>query len=536
VGVIATHAPSSAFVNDLRFGYTRARADTRAYALLSPFAETANRVSELVQISDTVTSSHGHHTVQLGIDWMAARLRNGPSSVAAAGQLRTNTTALFAQNDWRPVSTFSLSVGVRYEYSTPPHDPQHGELPGSPGALLYDPATKTAVRAGTNGMPRGGFVADTNNIAPRAGFAWTVGEDRMNVVRGAYGSYYGQPPLATSALLVPTLSIAVFPPSAVGYQRDLQTPRLDTWTLNFQHQLGQSRAFEFAYVGSRGHNLLAARDVNQPAPSGTVPNPRPNPLFSDVTLFESRGTSKYDAFHVRYQQRPPTGTSIYAQYTLGKSTDDASGVLATAGDPNFPQNSFDLQAERARSSFDVRHRFAGAITRPLPFGKGQFLGKLGFISRALADSDVEAVATFESGRPFTVLMLPGHDNSNTGSSRFAGTNDRPDVNGDPALPRGSESAWFNTSVFSMPPFGTFGNSGRNALTGPGYKSVHAAFVRHIRVGAAGHATIDVRLEAFNLFGTVNYDLPDLYFGSPTFGQLLSAGSPRRVQFGVRAAF
>jgi hypothetical protein len=528
VALLMTHVPSSAFVNDVRVAYNRASFRTNAllgYAPPALFDLSTDRRTETLQIADTVTTSHGHHTVKAGGEWVAGRLRISPAPAREVDQLRTSSAALFLQNDWRPVSTLSVTAGVRYEYATPPTDPENR-------APLYDVATGTLVRVGSGGTPRGGFVGDRNNIGPRLGFAWTVGPDRMNVIRGGYGVSYNQTPLATSALLFPT---GIFSPSAIGYQRDLQTPRLDAWTLNFQHQLGQSRSFEFAYDGSRGRHLLAARDINQPAATPALRNPRPNPLFSDITLLESRAASTYNAFHVRYQQRPATGTSIFAQYTLGRATDDASGVFPTAGDPNFPQNSLDLRSERARSSFDIRHRFAGAITRPLPFNKGQFLGNLGFLSRALADSDLEAVATFESGRPFTVL-LADVDNSNTGSSRFVGANDRPNVNGNPALPRGSESAWFNTNAFSMPPFGTFGSSGRNALTGPGYKRVDAAFVRHIRFGAADRASVDLRVEAFNLLSTVNYDLPDLYYGSPTFGRLLSAGSPRRVQFGVRASF
>jgi hypothetical protein len=91
-------------------------------------------------------------------------------------------------------------------------------------------------------------------------------------------------------------------------------------------------------------------------------------------------------------------------------------------------------------------------------------------------------------------------------------------------------------VFSLPPFGSFGNSGRNTQTGPGYKTIDAAIVKHIRRGTRDRATIDLRLEVFNLLNTVNKDLPDAFFGSPTFGRILSAGSPRRVQFGVKAVF
>jgi hypothetical protein len=586
--VTLTQAPPSGFINDLRLGYTRVSQETAAenaaavalftiagYSPIGHEDEPRESTVDALQVSDTATFSHGHHTVRVGGEWYGAEKR---TSVAGASRgfpslagrnitgngladlllgfpaastnapvgfpptLQTNTAAFFVQNDWRPVSTLAVSAGLRYEYATPPVDPQNR-------AELYDPATHTLVRVGTGGMPRGGYVADRNNIAPRIGFAWTVGADRMNVIRGGYGIYYNQPTLAASGLLFPipsgnhladelaALGLVFIPPSAVAYQRDLQTPRMESWNVNFQHQLGQSRAFEFAYVASRGHDLLAARDINQPPASPNRPNLRPNTFFADIAMLESRATSEYNGFHIRFQQRAATGTSMLATYTVGKSLDDASGFLPSAGDPNFPQNSLDVPAERARSSFDVRHRFSGAITRPLPFNKGQFLGRLGIISRALADSDLEAVATFQSGRPFTVAILPGVDNSNTGSSRFGfGTNDRPKVSGSAALPRGTESAWFRTDVFSMPAFGSFGNSGRNTQTGPGYKNINAAIVKHIRLGTRDRATIDLRLEVFNLLGTVNYDLPDAFLGSPTFGRILSAGSPRRVQFGVKAIF
>ena len=87
----------------------------------------------------------------------------------------------------------------------------------------------------------------------------------------------------------------------------------------------------------------------------------------------------------------------------------------------------------------------------------------------------------------------------------------------------------------MPAFGTFGNSGRNAYRGPGL------FEPQPRAGEADPLRTDdapsqLRLEAFNLFNRVNFDLPDAFFGSPTFGRILSAQSPRRFQLGVRAVF
>jgi hypothetical protein len=140
----------------------------------------------------------------------------------------------------------------------------------------------------------------------------------------------------------------------------------------------------------------------------------------------------------------------------------------------------------------------------------------------------------QTGRPFTVALLPDVDNSNTGRSNLGfGFNDRPNVTGKTS-PRGGSDESFNTSAFSMPAFGTFGNSGRNTLSGPGYSNINLALVKPIRFGLT--RTVELRLEAFNLLNRVNYDLPDAFFGSPTFGRILSAQSPRRFQLGVRAVF
>lgn len=543
--------------------------------------------SDTLQISDTATMSKGQHIVRAGGEWYGIRqsayrdvqsrgfltfinqgytgnsladlllglpVLTGGARLDNPQDLRAQSWSVFAQDDWRVLPSLTVSAGLRYDYVAPPVD-------ANDRANLYDAVSGQLVQVGSGGMPRGGYRPDRNNFAPRAGFAWKLGGgERTHVIRGGYGIYYNQGSLATAEGLYfnppyfnlgvyfpgagPTVSLAdpfpasfpVFiPQSATAYQRDLQTPWMEHWNVNVQRQFGQSRSLEVGYVGSRGHALISARDMNQ-APASPAPrNLRPNPLFADITLIESGASSRYNAMQVRFQQRPAAGMSMLLSYTLGKSTDDASGFFTSAGDPNFPQNSLDPGAERARSSFDVRHRLSAAITHPLPFGPDQFLGKLGVVSKALFDTDLEAVVTLQSGRPFTVSLHPDIDNSNTGRSNLGfGNNDRPNVSGSTALPAGTADAWFNTNAFSMPAFGTFGNSGRNSLTGPGFCSINLALVKHIRLGTA--SSIDLRAEAFNVLDRVNYALPDAFFGSPTFGRILSAGSPRRFQFGVRAVF
>ena len=53
---------------------------------------------------------------------------------------------------------------------------------------------------------------------------------------------------------------------------------------------------------------------------------------------------------------------------------------------------------------------------------------------------------------------------------------------------------------------------------------------------AGASMLEFRWEVFNLVNRANFDLPNRIFGSPNFGRIFSAKSPREMQFGLRLAF
>jgi hypothetical protein len=448
--------------------------------------------------------------------------------------VRTESYGVFVQDslDLRPDLT--VSAGLRYDFTSPPVDTDDR-------ATLYDTATGQLQAVGSGGLPRAGYESDANNVAPRVGLAWAPGAG-TTVLRGGYGIHYNQSALAPSEGLyfnapyfqlrafVPSAAAPLFvhdpfpaqssffPQSGTAFQRDLRTPYLHQFNVNVQRRLGPSRLVEVAYVGSRGRNLIAGRDLNQPAPSPQPLNLRPNPFFGDITYIESRASSHYDSLQLRFEQHAVRGLSVLAAYTLGKSEDDASAFFPSGGDPNFPQDSNNLAAEWGRSNFDVRHRASVSLAQSLPW-----------------DMQVTSVITLQSGRPFTVALLPENDNSNTGRSALGfGANDRPHVSGDPSLGDPDQTQWFHTAAFSLPAFGTFGNAGRNILDGPGYANVNVALLKHVRLGAA--TRLQLRAEAFNVFNRTNFDLPDNYFGSPTFGQVLSAQAPRRVQLGARLLF
>jgi hypothetical protein len=465
--------------------------------------------------------------------------------------LRTHSYAFFVQDSMQVSSNLTFTAGLRYEFNTPPVDRDDR-------VTLYDPETGTIVPVGQGGIPRGGYNPDRNNLAPRLGAAWSVAEH--TVIRGGYGMSYDQAALAPNEFLYfnsPYFDLNLYfslppaflltlsdpfpaafplplPDSATAVQRDLATGYFHQWNLSVQRQVGRTRTFEVAYVGSRGRNLVAARDINQPAPSPAPFNPRPNPLFADITMIESRARSSYDALELRFDQRPDRGLAFGAAYTLGKSMDDASAFFSSAGDANFPQDSNDPSAEWARSNFDVRHRFTLHGVWEVPFGPGRRWLNDGVAGLCLGNWDVQAVLAVQSGRPFTVAIHPDIDRSNTGRANLGfGSNDRPDLAGSADLPDRSHERWFNTAAFTFPAFGTFGNVGRNSLEGPGFKNLNLAIVRNVDLGAG---SLQLRLETFNLFNWTNFDLPDNFVGSPTFGQILSAGAPRRFQLGLRYVY
>jgi len=498
--------------------------DVQSRGFINFLGFTGNPLSELLQGMPGVTGG--------------ARLDNPQ-------HLRTKSYNFFAEDNFRIRPNLTLSLGLRYEYNTPAVDAQDR-------ANVYDPAVRSLVAVGKNGFPRSGFDPDRNNFAPRLGIAWTPGTKRTTVFRGGYGVYFDQSALAPGEGLyfsAPYFDLKLYflyppdiflslsdpfpknfpipvPSSALAFQRNLRTGYLQHWNVSVQQQIGSSRTVEVAYVGSKGTKLLASRDINQPLRASPLANPRPQQQFDDIDILESRGNSVYNSLQASVQQRYHAGLTLMASYTWAKSIDDASGFFSSAGDPNFPQDSYNVRAERGRSNFDIRHRFSASYSYDLPLAKGH---------RLLGGWQTFGVLSFQTGRPFTVSLRSDDDNSNTGRTNLGfGANDRPNVVGNPKLSERTPDRWFNTAAFAKAPFGSFGNAGRNVVDGPGSGTVDVSLLKNTLIGEK--LNVQFRAEAFNLFDRTNFDLPDIFVGSPTFGKVQSAGSPRVVQLGLKFIF
>lgn len=110
-------------------------------------------------------------------------------------QIKNTPLAFFAQDSWKITNRLTINYGVRYDVEltetiapTAFRDPLTG-ISLSENDLL---AAQDAVGV-QQGLPR-----DTNNFAPRLGFAYDVFGNAKTVVRGSIGLYYDHPLLAVA--------------------------------------------------------------------------------------------------------------------------------------------------------------------------------------------------------------------------------------------------------------------------------------------------------------------------------------------------
>ncbi len=94
--------------------------------------------------------------------------------------------------------------------------------------------------------------------------------------------------------------------------------------------------------------------------------------------------------------------------------------------------------------------------------------------------------------------------------------------------------FFNTAAFQLQAAGTFGNTGRNTINGPNYKSLDLALLKSVPL--AGEHRLQLRLEVFNALNNVNFLIPNRNFGTPQFGTVTAARDARSMQLGVKYLF
>jgi hypothetical protein len=452
-------------------------------------------------------------------------------------------------------------------------------LPEPRVSIAWKPiGPETVVRAGT-GIYRDlqdalGYRMDQN--AP-ANPVYTIGATPLTNIFGANGTPLNPaapPPTSPLALLLPG-----------GVQPDLQTPMLVSYSVRVERELSASTSIAVGYVGSRGYHEIIGLDANAPAPvtcpnspcpatfpttvdpttgqpifgalagqtvpAGTFFTPtttKPNTALANTWTWASQGRSTYNALEIDFNHRLKGGLSLRGVYTFASAMDDGDSLNATAANNAVAllSNPYNAMADWGPATYDVRHSGSINAIYELPFGRGaRLLSGLGTIGNALVSGwTINTIVTLQSGFPFTPQLA--YNPANNGDSRNPV---RPFLNPDFTGPvvTGNPNQWFNPAAFIYPPSnsGFYGNVGRDTYRGPGLATVDLSAIKSSHFGSK--ATLQLRLEVFNLLNRANFNTPNLIVAvlqappnntlpevSPTAGQVTSTSTTsRQIQLGIK---
>jgi hypothetical protein len=367
------------------------------------------------------------------------------------------------------------------------------------------------------------------------------------------------------------------PPISFAYVADphFRTPYSENINFGVQYQLNQNTMVEADYVSSLSRKSIVTVDVNPPLPSvlkqqlaNGFPSPntdcaRPlsfcvNPT-TDPNAFPtvagqlltnlSAGSSASHQFQLTVDRRFSGGFNIRGAYTLAKTTDIQSGFRYNNSVFTDP---LDFAFDRGLANFDVTHRLviSGIWELPLdrPFRNGHNV-----VRKITEGWQVSGIASFQSGTPFTIYSQSDSSGVNTGFDRAdligpihifdprSQHSFTPDPTVNNCLGASGPGAtvghfYFDPTAYDCVnvPALTFGNSGRNAIRGPGRNNFDLTIGRHFKL--AESRQVEFRAEFFNAFNHTNFMNPDNFGQDSTFGQITQARDPRIIQFVLKLYF
>ncbi len=482
--------------------------------------------------------------------------------------LRENRPALYVQDDWKATRDLTINAGLRWDPWLPPHDlntslvgfqagARSTVAPNAPTGLLF---------VGDPGLQDSIFRKNFKNFGPRVGFAYNVNGKSKLVLRGAYGLFYGFPEGLLYQRTNQTqprnfaLNIAnpanpwdnIFAGTSSPFPR-AKTPISQFGTYNFtlpvaggvldpnskvatiqdrnftvEAQITPSLAVSLAYVGNHVQHVMGSRQLNPAvySPTATLANTQARRIYQGLGAMEVASSyeyADYNGLQLNVVRRVSTGLHILTNFTWAKVIDNTSSAIeGNAG----PANPFDLNSSRGPADYDVRLRYNLSLAYDVPHARVPRWAGL-----AVNDWHVNTIFNASTGTPITVLSGTDRSLSGVGS-------DYADRVGDPARPAGVSAVtqYFNTAAFQQAATGTFGNSGRGSLRGPGAVNLDASAFKSFPIG--DRIKLQFHAQAFNAINRANLSNPGatVSSGAAGFGRITSAASPRVLQFALRATF
>lgn len=530
------------------------------------FGTNIKRVRHNGAVNTSVRGGYAFESLPDMLTGIPANFEATPIGQDAYRGFRQSTFAMYGQDDVRVSPRLTLNLGLRWEFSTGPTE-ANGKVSNIRSVL--DPTLTILDRY---------FEISKKNIQPRIGLAWQLNDKGTTVVRAGFGIFHNLilPDVYHNDIgkLPPFYSLLVvqqpqFPgaysqiaggraglPRLITLEPFLKTPTKNHYTLSVQQQILKNTVVEISYVGAKASNIWRKYEANTPYPQ-ILPDgrkffagPRRNPLYDSVRMSSTDTNALYNGFLATLRRRSGTGLRYQISYTFSRSLDHQSGTYSNTAyrDPSTVLDPEDLRRSWGLASIDARHNLVVNYGYPLPFRFDQKA-----LSFLLSGWEISGIGTWTTGSPFSPRI--GSNNSRNGDLINP---DRPDLNpgasnnpihgttaGCGTIRAGEKlqtaDRWYDPCAFSRPLPGTYGNLGRNTVTGPGLVSVDMSLMKMFKPREG--VDVQFRGEFFNILNHANFNLPNVvaitgtgaYSGSAARVTATRA-SARQIQFALRLIF
>jgi len=423
----------------------------------------------------------------------------------------------YVQDEWRPTSTVTLSLGLRYEYQAKGFgqdlDLNDKELFPTTGTNLQIPFVDFKRRG------------DKNNFGPRVGLAWDVHEGR-SVVRAGYGIYYNPMNLFVTngewtnfrqqninitnpsypdpyGGLNPERFASTAPQNILISADDLENVQSQASTAGFSQELTSTLGVHVDGIYNRMTRLPLTVDINPR--SGLTTGVRPLPQFARIDQQQSIGELTYKALMVRLEKRFDDRYLYLFSYTLAK----ADGNLASPGISSRMTQSENPALDEGPAANDRRHVVVASGSVLLPY-----------------DVTLGGVWTLRSTMPFSAIA--GRDLNGDavvtdyvpGTTRAMGTRDN-------ARMMEAVNSWRAANGLRPVPASQIDTNRYNGLDMRASKAFPLG----------GNRRFELIGQVFNVFGSDNLEAAwNTNALSDSFGRILSATNRQQAEVAVRIAF
>ena len=389
-----------------------------------------------------------------------------------------------------------------------------GRLVNSPAFFSFVPTGEPLIRPGT---------LNTYNLN---GDAFATG----------LGTLFDQaPPVAGGSLSSNGLAFTL--PSD-----DFKASYAQHFVLSVEREISDNLLVSLSYVGTRGLNLSRFTTPNAgmiatpilfssaqqsllllnlpPSVGGELGN-RPTPGLGAFTILDDSASSSYHSMQLSVERRLSRGLQFRSNWTWAHAIDEVSDQFDGRGFSSLPQDITDTSAERASANFDARHRVSGFLLWDLPGNH-----------RLAQNWRLALVAEFQSGQPYTVSTSLDRNRDGNLTDRLDSTAGLTEV------PDEQQSIRVNDGVSLLnltAPLGQNGRVGRNSFRAQGIGTIDAAISRSFQVGES--ASMDFRMEVFNLLNRTSFGIPVRTLESPGFGRSFDTQvDARSIRFALKFSF